>query len=304
MKTYINNIKICLLAIGMIFIQSCTQEGEVDQILNSTTQGAVLRTINVNSATFNFFDTASQWSVTVEEQDAEEGKLFTEVKLYATHIKAGVAGTEKLVKTLPASSFPVGKNGLPVGDVSATLAQTLTVLGLTTGQYSAVDAFKMRLVLVLSDGREFTTTNSSASISNAFFSSPFNYSAQFKCPIVNASLFNGTYKVTKDEWADYAVGDLVPVVYDSTFGTLKFKILQTLNPYPDFVNKSTAYMIVTIKPTDGTVTVTSNEDWDYGGGFITTVTGTGNVGSCTGDINLKLNFSGSSQNQAFNIVKN
>ena len=99
MKTYINSIKICFLAIGMILFQSCTEEGKVDEILNSTTQGAVLRTIKVNSKDFNFLNTASVWSVTLEEQDAEEGKLFAEVKLYSKQVKGGVTGAEKLVKT-------------------------------------------------------------------------------------------------------------------------------------------------------------------------------------------------------------
>lgn len=122
------------------------------------------------------------------------------------------------------------------------------------------------------------------------------------CPLTDASIFNGNYKVTADQWQDYAVGDIVPVVYNSANGLLTFRILNTANPY--LVNASTSYFIVTINPTNNSVAVSSNEDWNHGGGDITKVTGTGSVGSCTGDINLKLNFPAfGSTNRTFNLVK-
>ena len=62
-------------------------------------------------------------------------------------------------------------------------------------------------------------------------------------------------------------------------------------------------MEVTIDPTDGSVTLTSNECFDYGGGFCTDVIGTGSVGTCTGDINVVLNFTLCCPNQTFSLVK-
>ena len=103
----------------------------------------------------------------------------------------------------------------------------------------------------------------------------------FSCPLDNASNFNGNYEVVVDDWADYEPGEIVPVVYDSSFGTLKFKILNTNNPY---VSNTNSYYIITIDPTNSSVNVASNENFDYGGGFIVPITGTGAVGSCTGDI--------------------
>lgn len=303
MKTYIKQITYCLFAIGMILLQSCTSdESTAKDVLNNTTQGAILRTIKVNQGTFNFFDTTSKWSVTIEEQDNAQGALFSEIQLFATQTTNGVTGKEKLVKVIPASSFTRGENGLPTGEVSATLAETLSKLGLTTGQYTTSDKISMRLVLKLTDGRTFSSTNSAgAVVGGVYFSSPFLYSVQFFCPLANASTFNGNYKVTADAWADYAVGDIVPVEYVPADGLYKFRIKNTNNPY--LVNSASSYIIVTIDPTNAAATVTSNVVWDYGGGFLTTVTGSGSVGSCTGDINLKLNFSGSSQNQNFTLVK-
>lgn len=122
------------------------------------------------------------------------------------------------------------------------------------------------------------------------------------CPLTDASLFNGNYKVTADTWQDYAIGTIIPVVYNPANGTLNFRILATQNPL--LVNASTAYLNVTINPATNAVTVKSNEDFNYGGGDTTPVVGTGTVGSCTGDINLKLDFPGfSATGYTFNLVK-
>lgn len=108
------------------------------------------------------------------------------------------------------------------------------------------------------------------------------------CPLDDASQFTGDYTVVQDTWADYEPGETVPVLYDSTDGLLKFRILSTNNPYIN--NPDTSYMLVTIDPTNSSVTVLSNEGFDYGGGDVFEVTGTGAVGSCTGDISLTLSF--------------
>jgi hypothetical protein len=123
------------------------------------------------------------------------------------------------------------------------------------------------------------------------------------CPLEDASLFNGDYKVTADQWSDYTVGTIIPVVYNSADGTFSFRILATKNPY--ILNAATAYMLVTVNPVTNAVTVKSNEDFNYGGGDTTAVTGTGTVGSCNGDINLKLDFPGfGAGGYNFNLVKN
>jgi hypothetical protein len=102
-----------------------------------------------------------------------------------------------------------------------------------------------------------------------------------------ASQFNGNYKVALDEWNDYKVGAIVPAVYNPADGTTTFRINSTTNPA--LVNAATAYLLVTINA-DATVTVVSNEDYNYGGGYTSTVTGTGTVGYCGSFINLSLNW--------------
>ena len=129
------------------------------------------------------------------------------------------------------------------------------------------------------------------------------------CPLNDASNFNGNYKVLVDDWADYAVNAVVPVEYNPSNGLFEFRILNTNNPF--VANSATTYLIVTINPDDSTVVVVSSaEVWSYGSGPANqfTVTGDGTVSSCTGDINLSLDFvnanGGSATNLAFNLVKN
>lgn len=119
------------------------------------------------------------------------------------------------------------------------------------------------------------------------------------CPLTDASNFNGDYKVVKDDWADYKVGDIVPVVYNPANGKLTFRILNTNNIY--ILNPTTSYMICVIDPATAKVTVTANEEFNYNPGYGPT-TGTGSVGSCSGAINLVLAF-GPYGGYNFNLVK-
>lgn len=171
---------------------------------------------------------------------------------------------------------------------------------------SVSDKLLITAELTLKDGsvvkiyRDNGDRNFGADISN---SAQFKVSQEYiiSCPLEDASQFNGNYTVVEDQWADYAAGDTVPVSYVPADGLFVFRVLCTNNPY--ISNPSTAYLICTINPATNAVTVTSNEQWSYIGWNTVTVTGSGSVASCTGDINLKLNFSGSSQNQSLKLVK-
>lgn len=149
--------------------------------------------------------------------------------------------------------------------------------------------------MTLKDGRiikmynDDGSTNFGADISNSLlYIVKQNY--LMSCPLTDASNFNGNYKVTKDEWADYAAGDIIPVVYNAANGTTTFRVLNKNNPY--ISNGSTSYMICVIDPATSTVKVTANEQFKYIGWENLTVTGTGTVGSCTGSIDLTITFGG------------
>ncbi|MEL1240040.1 hypothetical protein [Flavobacterium flavipallidum] len=146
--------------------------------------------------------------------------------------------------------------------------------------------------LTLKDGRiikmysDEGVKNYGADVSNQSYYNPA-LTYIISCPLNDASQFNGNYEVVEDAWADYEPGEIVPLVYDSNFGLLKFKILNTNNPY---IDNTDSYYIVTIDPSNSTVTLVSNVNLNYTGWLSLPVTGTGTVGSCTGDIILSMNF--------------
>ena len=306
MKNYL--LKIAIVIIGIISINSCTtkEDTTVNKVFKNVSNGAILRTVSENQKTFNFFDTSSKWSVTLEEQDATNGQIFREVRVYIKHTKGTVTSTEKLIRTLPSSLFKVaGNRNLPQYTLDIPLSEALSTLALTAGNYTPSDKFTIRLELVLTDGRVFSDFNTSTPVTNGYFNSSFNYSVQFFCPLANAADFNGNYKVVVDAWADYAVGDIIPVSYLPADGLYVFRILNTNNT--GLFNTS-SYYIVTINPTDATVKVKSNVGLDYltsNPANLTNAVGTGTVGSCTGDINLVISYSGrySGTNQVLKLVK-
>jgi hypothetical protein len=181
----------------------------------------------------------------------------------------------------------------------------------TKADFSLTDKLTISTDVILKDGKRLNMFNDDGTKG---FAADINNSTQFSvsqeytvfCPFDDVSKFSGNYKVVKDDWADYKAGDIVPVVYNAADGLLKFRILNSNNTA--LVNTS-SYYLVTVKKSDGTVTVEGSETFDYGFSgtppvqFTTKATGTGTIGSCTGDIDLKLNFSGSSQNQTFSLVK-
>ncbi|MCX2679796.1 hypothetical protein OOZ15_07595 [Galbibacter sp. EGI 63066] len=293
-------IRYSLLTVVALIVSSCsTEDKTVDDVIENVERGAFLRTIAVNNQTFDFNDTSSMWSITVEEQDQENGALLEEVEVYAMLIAADGNSSEELVKTIPASQFSPGPLELPRADIEVAFSEALSALGLQSGDFESTDQFNIRLNLKLTDGRSYTQGDANPNITGGqFFQSPFAYRVQFFCALADASLFSGSYTVTADAWADYAPGDQVPVVEGDDPYT--FRILSTNNPFIN--NTDTSYIEVTINPDDGSVTAMANEVFDYG--VPVTVSGSGTVGTCTGDINLILDFVPFATDQLFTLTKN
>ncbi len=123
--------------------------------------------------------------------------------------------------------------------------------------------------------------------------------------VLKSSMFNGNYKVTADDWADYSIGDIVPVEYNAADDLTTFRIKNTNNPY--LVNTN-SYFIVTISRSTGLVTkIGQSELFKYSPtdtGYA--VSGTGSVDRCTGNIKLNVTWKKGTNtyaNQAFNLDK-
>ena len=179
-------VKILMLCVLVVSFNSCTEgDNVIDEVLQFET-GAILRTLSINSNTLNSGDPAANFSVTVEEQDAEDGGLFKAVHLYATlrdltTDNGTSVADDKLITTVDASTFTTGNVGLPQGTISATYNETIAGLGLGANDVTGGDIFVYVLKLELTDGRIFSDLEAGSSVTGGFFSAPHRYNALILC---------------------------------------------------------------------------------------------------------------------------
>ena len=177
-------LPVLIMALGF---NSCQESDNViDQVVDGTTNGAVLRTIEVISNTLNSSDPTSAWSVTVEEQDTEDGDLLESVDVLVsirdlTPDNGTTTANDFMVKTIPASEFSTGPLGLPRATISASFAEAESAMGLNNTQHAPGDLFVFELRLNLTDGRVFGAADAGGIITGGFFSSPYIYNAGIIC---------------------------------------------------------------------------------------------------------------------------
>lgn len=220
MKKYINKFAVLLLVLFMM--QSCsTDDKTVDGVLEGVTNGAVLRTIS-STNTFNFFDPNDLrfvFDIALEEQDAQNGNLISEIRLYQSFTDNLDDGTdnskpEVLILTETGAGLTVSDFDLPRLDFSSTLAEALAINGLNAGEFNGGDVFSFRFELELTDGRIFSNNNIGGTVSGgSFFSSPFIYNVGLKC--IPVTPFAGAYTLDLvDEFGDGWDGAFITVTID------------------------------------------------------------------------------------------
>jgi hypothetical protein len=207
MKNKILNI---FLAITVAFSAISCQESDnaIDQVFAGTTYGAILRTVKLNSGEFNSYDLNSKFDVDIEEQDPQDGALLDNVEVYLQF-----KGNEVLLKSIPASAFTTGPYGLPRTNVSVTLQEAVTALGLSASDYTGGDSLPVRLQLNLTDGRSFTDSDASGSLQGSYFASPYKYNTVIKC--IPTSAVPGNYRFNMvDTYGDGWNGGYMSVLVD------------------------------------------------------------------------------------------
>ena len=182
-----NKLSKILPVLALSLIVSCSSDDKVvDDVQNDITNGAILRTLSVNNATLNSSDPDSEFSVTVEEQDVEDGALMESVSIYVsindlTPDNGTTVANDVFIKEIPASAFTTGELGLPRATLTATFGEAATAMGLTSADHSPGDVFVFGLSLKLTDGRIFDASNAGGIITGGFFASPFKYNALILC---------------------------------------------------------------------------------------------------------------------------
>lgn len=199
---------------------SCsTDDNAIDTLFDNVTRGAVLRTVDVVSGSFNVFDDTSEFIIELEEQDVENGGLLESVDVRATFIDNFDDSVDNDVEStpvtsIPGSAFAPGPFGLPRTTFTISLNEVRTALGLSSDQLNGGDQFNMEFVLNLTDGRSFTFTDVSGAVqSGSFFRSPFRYGVGVKC--VPTAPVPGDYNLTlRDSFGDGWDGAFITVTID------------------------------------------------------------------------------------------
>lgn len=212
------------LALSLIFVGCEDGDKVFDEIRSNETRGAVLRTVNYDTNEIPIGATDYMFEVDLEVQDQANGGNVSQVQVYLSFddntIESGdpdLSKEEVLVTTLDAASFTTGEFGLPRTTYSIDLGTMLSTLGLSTADIFVTggDEFNVRFALLLNDGRTYTNSDNSGTLTGSFFSSPFLYTTKVVCPPLAPSA--GTWTIAmQDSYGDGWNGASVDITIDGT----------------------------------------------------------------------------------------
>jgi len=196
-----NILKFVLVLSLTVSITSCGEDEKVvDGVFDGVESGAVLRTINLISNEIAIGAVEPQsFGVEIEEQDAEEGALLANVDVWIsfTDESEGTTTTEVLLENVGAEEFSTDTPfGLPRTTLMYSFAEMLAAVGIDEADTFGGDSFSIRLALNLTDGRQFTDTNTAGVVTGGFFASPFRYVVNLVCQVPDDYL-TGNYTVQR-----------------------------------------------------------------------------------------------------------
>lgn len=213
-----------LTAVSFAFIGCEDGDKVFDDIRSNETRGAVLRTVTFNTNEIPIGASDYMFEVELEVQDQANGANSAQVEVYLSFvdntIEAGdpdLSKAEAFVETLDVSSFSTGEFGLPRTTYSLSLPTMLSTLGLSEADIFVTggDTFSVRFELVLNDGRRYTNTDNSGTLTGSFFSSPFLYTTIVVCPPLAPSPGTWTINMT-DAYGDGWNGASFDITIDGT----------------------------------------------------------------------------------------
>ena len=278
-------IIITATAISAVFlINSCKKTGGNINPLSSVTNngiGSYLVLDSVNNLNLNSV-TISTSSAGINVHYYPTGEALTQVILYAS-TSTGFDTTQwHYIKTVPYTS--------PSTKLSFTGAELGTALGVDPSTLAPGSTYTIFTRAVTKSGKTYDASNTgdnsgSGLISGTAYNSVFFFSVNIVCPFV--APMGGDYTLLRDDWQDYTA---LPTVITGavTDGPAANQLSIKIYPGPA-AGVMTGPMIVDVDPATGIATIEKSTIGTYGG-QTTTVTGGGNVFSCTGVINLSVDF--------------
>jgi len=216
-----NKIFLVVLVV-MTFGCSDDPKNSIYDVFDGMTHGAVLRTLEITSPTFDVVDFSSYFEMIIEEQDEEFGDLLSQVEVFVNSTSA----SEALVRTVPASEFTTSSNGLPSTSIRISLQEAIDALGLAPESVACGDKMVVRLKVHLTDGRTFTNTDASGSLQGSYFKSPYLYNVNVVANLPSETLYTGQYlleTITPGVFsvADYQDGEYTIEAVSNTIRSIK-----------------------------------------------------------------------------------
>lgn len=303
-------IKLLISASLLLLFSSCTSDGGTS--VQKLTSGAVPKVTKIATAETGINLIAINNGLDINlglTLDKEDGNVKS-MDIVGFYSKGGVISKAYLKKDITTFPSNLTLNKAALFDAFASLN--------SNADFQTGDNLTVTAEITLADGTitKVLKDDGTPSYGSGLLSIYKNMFQTYDitCPLNDASNFSGNYKVTLDTWNDYSAASIaagtaiVPVVYDATVGTYIFTIKNTNNP--SLVNGASTTLIVTINPTDSSITAVSGPTtWSYGAGPANqfTATAIGTINSCTGAINLTIDFLDGNNNPApgyiFKLVK-
>ena len=170
-----------------------------DYMLNEYEQGAALRQISTSGEYQAASPATSVVNWTFEPHDPEMGALTQNVEMFLSFN----GGSETLYQTIDRSAMTDGPVGLPRFDVSLSLTQALGAMGVSS--FSGNDVVTVRFQLNLTNGKSYSRSSVTGSMTGSYFRSPFQYPLIIGCRFDanNTGSIAGIYTINgQDSWGD------------------------------------------------------------------------------------------------------
>lgn len=166
-----------------VMVSSCTQVDFPYETFDDLQKGAFPRTLN-SSGEFNFFDPAgSQYDISVEFYDENNGQNVTSYDWTVEFTGALGNFPETAFLSIPSSSFGTSPDNLPSTDLTLGMNAAMSALGMTMADVSGGDTFVFHATITKADGSTFDEDNTGANIfSSSTFAAMFTLRANVVCP--------------------------------------------------------------------------------------------------------------------------
>ena len=207
-----NIIYICLVGM-LVFFASCADETKKPIItFDQADKGAYPRLLNLIQGEYDLQNIGgSNFVYEVEFVDLDQGNLVGEYKILVTYRDNNPSNgdnstAQQLFKSVNASEFKTNDRGFKGLDVSLSLTEVAAAIGVNTADIMAGDVFAYATSVVLSEGKEFTSANSTSAVRGSAFQGFFDFNANATCPLPDA-MFSGTYALSYDDLSGDAWGE-------------------------------------------------------------------------------------------------